>query len=288
MNLSTEQMHAVHAGLPGSQVIAWSLVARPSGPMALPDWIKGAKVEWMDGYGNAPGICLKVHGDVREWPDKRFTFEPKGHLYQARHPDGRLEQHAHSGPVSLTKLQAFRRADGTIAKHRRFGPEWGTEPGIGTINRDGIRSGYEPGEWTEAEFLATTRQEGYGGTIWWVTMEDGREIALRGPWHVGSPDGYQEFAYVDVAPGSMFHDHRKHGDKRPWYNSTGRAGLYLRGDVAIAIYATFLPHIELARVQYRWSGSKAYLEPLKPEWNAPKAIILERQTATNPLNLETA
>ena len=248
-------------------VTKWEMIERPTGRIDLPEWIKGAQVNWMDGWGNAPGIGLKVEGDVREWPDKRFTVD--GQLYQARHPDGRLEQYAHGGPVTLRPLQMFIRADGTVTKHRRQDAAmWPNET-----------YGFEPGEWGKADVLATTSSEGFGGAVIWVTMEDGREIALCGPWHVIGPVGYQEFAYVDVGERSLFHESSKRGDKRPWHARGGRAGLYLRDELAIAIYATYLPHIEIARVTYRWSGGRAFIEPLKPEWDAPKQIVMDRERA---------
>lgn len=267
MQISTEQMNAIYGG---AREVKWSRIDRPAGPVDVPAWCAGVHIEWLDDYGNPPSFRLKAHGRLRDWDGKTFTCV--NGIYQAKHPDGRLEQYAHNGPVSLTKLGCFRRADGTIGKYRRFGPEWASEPGWGTISPKGVRSGHEPGEWTEAEFLATTPQAGFGGAITWVTMEDGREIALRGPWHVGAPEGYTETAYVDVDD-QWFKDVQ---GSRPWYRGTGVGGLYITHDLAIRIISTFAPHLELAWVDYGYAKG---IEPLKPEWDAPKVVMLDRAAA---------
>lgn len=263
MNISTEQMHAV---MGGARSIRWSAIERAAGPVEVPEWCIGAHVYWMDEYSNPPDVRLKVRGDVRDWEGKTFTCA-KG-LYQAKHSDGRMEQYKHDGPVSLVPLQQFRSADGTIRHDRRYGPEWGNEPGFGTI-MDGVRSGSEPGEFVEVECLATTRQEGFGGSPIWVTMDDGREICLRGPWHVGAPEGYCETAFVNMDDAWS----RRVNHDRPWWKWVARGGLYVPHDLMIRILSTFLPHLELAWVDYGYAKG---IEPLKPEWDAPKSIIHDR------------
>lgn len=264
MELSSEQMHAVHGG---ARSVTWSLIERPAGPVDFPDWCVGAHVYWLDEYSNPPDVRLKVRGDVRQWEGKTFTCSNS--LYQAKHPDGRLEQYSHRGAVSVVKLRQFRSADGTIRHNRRYGPEWGNEPGFGTI-LDGVRSGYEPGEWVEVDCLATTAQEGFGGSPIWVTMEDGREICLRGPWHVGAPEGYSETAYVNMDDAWS----RRVNRDRVWWSWTARGGLYIPHDLMIRILSTFLPHLELAWVDYGYTKG---VEPLKPEWDAPKCVMLDRK-----------
>lgn len=264
MNISTEQMHAV---MGGARTIRWSMIERPAGPVDVPDWCAGAHVYWMDEYGNPPDVRLKVRGDVRIWEGKTFTCT-KG-LYQAKHPDGRLEQYAHSGPVSKVMLQQFRSADGAIRHDRRYGPQWGDEPGFGS-SIDGVRSGFEPGEYVEVECLATPKQEGFGGSPIWVAMEDGREICLRGPWHVGSPEGYCETAYVNMDDAW----NRRVNRDRPWWKFTARGGLYVTHDLMIRILSTFLPHLDLAWVDYGYAKG---IEVIKPEWDAPKAVMMERR-----------
>lgn len=262
MNLSTEQMHAV---MGGAGTIRWSMIERPAGPVDLPEWVAGAHVYWMDDYANSPDVRLKVRGDVREWEGKVFSCA-KG-VYQARHPDGRIEQYAHNGPVSLVTLQQFRSVDGTIRHDRQYGPQWGEQPGFGSV-LNGVRSGLEPGEFVDVECLATPRQQGFGGAWIWVTMDDGREVCLRGPWHVGSPEGYCETAYVDVTDDRMWHRGRQ------WWQRTARGGLYVKHDLMVRILSTFLPHLELAWVDYGYAKG---IEILKPGWDAPKPVILARE-----------
>lgn len=263
MMLSTEQTRAAMHGI--ANELTWHEIERPIGPQPIPAWCKGAHVDWHNGYANSPSIRLKVIGDVREWEGK--TFRQESSRYIAEHADGRAEQYAHNGPVALRPVRLFRRPDGSLHRNIRSGPEW-YEP------RDGVTCwpphGYEPGEWIDAERLATTQQGGFGGSTIWVTMIDGREIALRGPWHVGAPAGFAEVAYVDATDAY----YRRSSHKRPWHDRGGRAGLYLREDVFVRILSRFLPHLPIASVTY---GGCTTLEPFKAEWGEPKRLVYERQ-----------
>lgn len=261
MFLSREQMGAVNHGRDG---LSWEMVERPSGPVEIPAWAKDAHVDWSDGYVNPPSFRLKTHGNVRDWPDQRFVKE--GRYYRAYHEDGRLEQYAHSGAVSLRPIKMFRSENGTHRQHRRCGPEWADESGLG-FTLDGVRHGYEPGEWAEVEMLATTQQEGFGGSHYHCQMVDGTTIVVRGPWHTSPPAGYDEVAYVDTS-------NDRNLRRAPWHQRGGIGGLFLRDSVLIAIASRFLPHLQLARVTGRYGTN---VEPLKPEWDAPKAVIIERE-----------
>lgn len=254
MELSTEQTRAVMHGI--DDKLSWHELERPAGPQPVPAWCKGAYVYWADGYCNSPSVKLKVVGNVRDWPGK--VFKRTGSRYTAEHEDGRMEQYAHDGAVGLHNVELFKRADGSLHKVRRHGePEWTAEP-----------FGYEPGDWVQAPVLATTKQQGFGGAIVWVTLDDGRELALRGPWHVGAPQGFTEVAFVNME--DRFYPNRQ----RPWHARGGIGGLYLRDETFVRIMARFLPHLPLASVTY---GGATTLEPFKAEWGEPKRLVLERE-----------
>lgn len=257
MFLSTEQTRAAMHGIDNK--LSWRPVERPVGPQPLPAWVKGAKVNWHEGYTNSPSVRLTVDGDVREWPEKRFRKE--GKYYRAYHEDGRLEQYAHDGAISMVELGRFQSADGTLRQCRRSGPEWAEtgQKGIGQLWSDGsfVDYGYEPGEWVKVMLRATTAQGGFGGAEIPLLMEDGSDLVLRGPWHVGAPAGYAEVSYQMRC--------------ERW---GGRAGLYISLDLFTRIMARFQAHLELVEVTY---GGCTTVEPMKPEWDAPKRIIYERE-----------
>jgi hypothetical protein len=270
MFLSTEQTRAVMHGIDNK--LSWRLVERPVGRQHLPAWVKGAKVDWHEGYNNSPSVRLIVNGDVRDWPEKRFRKE--GKHYRAYHEDGRLEQYAHGGAISLVEISRFRSADGTLRQYRREGPQWteGGEKALGQIwvgsDAGFVDYGYEPGEWIKVMLPATTAQDGFGGAHIPLLMEDGSELILRGPWHVGAPAGYAEVSYA------------MRGER--W---GARAGLYVTLDLLVRIMATFQAHLELAEVTY---GGCTTIEPMKPEWDVPKRIIYEREWLARKAACEAA
>jgi hypothetical protein len=269
MFLSTEQTRAVMHGIDNK--LSWQEIDRPAGPQPVPDWCKGVHVNWMEGYTNSPHVTLKVTENVRDWPNKRFRKE--GSYYRAYHPDGRVEQYAHSGAARLMTIKMFRSADGSIRENRRCGPEWGAEEGLGFIYPDGQRHGMEPGEFVDVERLATTAQEGFGGAHIHLVMEDGTDLVLRGPWHVGAPEGFAELAFVDVGKRDAYSAwYERKG--LPWHRRTATGGLYLRHDTFTAIMCRFAAHLPLASVTY---GGVTTLEPFKPEWNEPKRLVYERE-----------
>lgn len=270
MMLSIEQMEAAMFG--AAKEVSWLNVDRPVGPQPIPAWCKGAHVDWADGYMNSPRVALKVMGNVRDWPDKSFVREG-GKFYRARHSDGRMEQYAHAGKVSLVEISRFQSADGRLRQYRRSGPEW-AESGNKALGRmlvgsDFVDYGYEPGEWVKVMLPATTAQEGFGGSQIPVIMNDGSEIVLRGPWHTSAPSGYAEVSYVD-----MIRYTPAYRGNRPWYKTGGMGGLYLRDEVFVAILARFQPHLPLVSVTH---AGMTRIEPIKPEWDAPKKVIYERE-----------
>lgn len=60
----------------------------PVGPQPIPSWIKGARVSWMDGYGNSPSLELLTTPRPDLWEGKRWRRHP-GDLYAAVSEDGR-------------------------------------------------------------------------------------------------------------------------------------------------------------------------------------------------------
>lgn len=264
MFLSTEQTRAAMHGI--NDRFSWRLLDRPVGPQPIPSWCKDVSVYWADGYTNSPSVTLKVTENVRRWPDKRFRVED-GSYYRAYHEDGRLEQYAHGGPISDVELQMFQSIDGTLRQYRRCGTEWGNEPGIQFVEPWGDRLGYEPGEYVKVMRWATTAQGGFGGSHVHLVMEDGSDLVLRGPWHVGSPAGYAEVAYVDVSERDRY-------GQRKWSNRTATGGLYLTLNLFVRIMSRFAPHLPLAEVTY--SGCTT-IEPMKPEWDVPKRLVYERE-----------
>jgi hypothetical protein len=247
----------------------WEEVERPIGPQPIPLWCKAVHIDWMMGYGNAPNVLVKTKGE--DWPDKRFRKE--GECYIAEHPDGRGEMHVHDGKVGLYPVKAFRRPDGSLHQNRRYGPEW-PEANPMFKTADGIVRGHEPGEWVETPMRATTQQDGYAGRHFWITLDDGEPLVLRGPWHCGAPKGYLSITTVDM---DYAEKHGIGGRRSPWWKNLGCFGTALRVDVYIAVLSRFVPHLPLALVTYNWGGP--YLEVYKSEWGEPKDFWLKRQHA---------
>ena len=220
----------------------WEPFERPIGRVDLPDWIRDVHVNWYDGFANGPDFWFRVTRDIGDWPGK--VWRKEGQFYRAYHPDGFVEQHAHGGTVTPTKMKAWRSNDGTLSQYKAGAA----------------------GEWVEAEFNATTQQDGYGGRHFWLKMEDGTNLVLRGPWNTAPPDGYEPASIVTP----KYDGTRREG--RPWYRGcTPCFGLAFKRELVAAIFARFQAHLPLALVtQY----GRARLEPYKDEWGRPKGIHL--------------
>lgn len=266
MMLSSEQMQAVNAG--SHMAVSWHEIARPVGPHPIPAWCKGVHVDWADGYMNSPRVGLKVIGNVRHWPEQRYVCED-GKFYRSRNEDGRMEQYAHGGRVALDTIQMFQSEDGTLRQYRREGPQWFDPTSLPPGCKVWPQHGPEPGQWVKVEKLCTTRQDGFGGAHIHLDMEDGTTVVLRGPWHTSGPDGYAEVRYVDMTRDMRW---RRRGE--PWHRVGGGGGLFLRDDVFAAIMSRFAAHLRLFAVT-RHGFTR--IEPVKPEWDAPKCVIYERE-----------
>lgn len=241
--------------------IEWSRIYRPTGPNLCPDWVTGACIKWRDGYSNWPDIYIRTNLNAREWSNKRFR--KIGDMYIAESSDGRAEVYYHSGSIACRDVPGRERIDGV----------WSD---------------------TTHRILCTTAQDGFGGSHYPCQMADddpaiaadgtplaGQVVTLRGPWHGLPPKGWLDCAYYDTT--ASWRGQRAtsgHGSKslryhRKWHQQTFVGGLYLTEDLLIRIASTFLPHIELLRV----SGPRyePTIQPIKPEWDAPKCVILDRE-----------
>jgi hypothetical protein len=286
MFLSDQQMQAVRHGF-GENTYEW--LELPEGPQPIPGFVRGARIEWSDGFGNAPSLLLKTNTEAREWPGK--VFQKEGSRYMAESGDGRAEIHYHSGAILWSKLN--RRA--------RCIPPVFNAPGHGWQG--------EAHWWQEYEGFATTAQEGYGGSSWpivlaagtafdlhlprpklieWarqefdkvpIVLEQDTELVLVGPWHGGAPEGWVEVSYVDMSSRYSYMNpeaqarYLKHGEKRKWWQHTARAGLFITEDLFVRIVARFAPECRMARVT---SNGWTHLEPVRPDWNEPKRWAMRR------------
>lgn len=255
--MNTEQTRAIMHGIDASPE-HWSFIDLPVGPQPIPAWALGLHIEWLDGYGNAPGFRLKTDRNLRDWDGKRFRKD--GSRYMAASADGRADVYHHDGPVSVR----------TLSRWARPTMKWDAEASKRVVDVLGGPVEYEA--------LATTQQDGFGGDhvsclMAWPSEYRGQTIVLRGPWSYGAPAGYVDLPFVNMnakwrAPWV---------GKRPrpaWHRSGGIGNHYVREDVFLRIFAYFCPHLRLARCTY--SGATT-IEPLKPEWDEPKHWVHMRQ-----------
>lgn len=235
---------------------SWSLLDLPTGPQPTPPWARDLHVNWMDGYGNPPSFKLKTNCNARDWDDQRF--ERIGSMWITRHADGRAEIYYQGGPLQQVKVKRWRNAEtGSLHQYGQF------QPGSRKL---------KPGEWIEVERWATRQEEGFGGTHIDITMTDGREVTLRGPWHGGPPNGYVETSYIDTTKERF--GGKNYWSARPWYGRGGRAGLFIAEPAFVTMFARFQPHLRLARISDDMGDR---VQPLKSEWDAPKQWILKRE-----------
>lgn len=259
MDLSDEQMGSAMFGARGVEC-TWEPITLPEGPRPIPAWCAGLHVDFVDAYSNAPRFKLKTTSNARDWPEKRF--ERKGRLFLAVAPDGRAEAYYHDSALRPTMLRRFRAEDGALHQYRPSLPQTDIFHSPGLI----------PGEWVEVERLVTTQQEGFGGAHIDITMTDGAEVTLRGPWHGGAPEGFVETAYVDVS--SPWRAQPRPGRPFCWHNAGGVGGLFVAEATFLDIFARFAPHLTLAHVH---NGLGTRVQPLKPEWSEPKDWVMARE-----------
>lgn len=266
--LSDEQNGVLARG--SDRRVSWRPVVLPErGP--VPEWALDLNVDFAEGYGNEPRYKIKATGDLRSWPEKRFT--KAGPRFMAEHPDGRAEIYYHAGALRTDTLRRFRTLDGQLHAYRPYKPERVTE----RDDRGQMIASYHPfedGEWVEVERLCTPQQDGFAGAHIDITLDDGSEITLRGPWHGASPPEFLDLAYIDWSDRAYWR--RGVGPGRNWAAAVGgRGGLYLSHATFISLFARFVPHLDLLVIE---EGGRARLQAAKPEWNGrPKAVVQQEQ-----------
>lgn len=280
MYLSDEQMSCVS----GARVSRWEPIDLPTGKQSLPEWVKGAHVDWMDGAMNAPAVKLKTIGDARNWDDKRWSKEDSA-TYIARSDDGRAEVLYHDGPV--TRMATWRVFDGdkpvtyhwSVPEQRNLGESWeeaAQRAGEAHLEKcRHFREMYPSDKPARDDRIViksldvTTKQSGFGGDGYLLSMTDGSERLLRGPWHGGAPTGYVEVTGLAVSS-----EPSKWESVRPWYKRGGYAGLYITEDLFLRIIARFCPHVGMARVHHSYGPR---IEPFRVEWGMVKSEIYEQE-----------
>jgi len=246
MLLSDEQMAVVN----GTHIKGWDEIERPIGKQPIPAWVCGAHVDWNNGRCNSPDVRLKVHSKAFGWADKRWAKEGAD-MYIARHADGRAEVLYHNGAVSMLAMRDER-----------------------------LMGKMKACDLPEVTVRATTKQDGFGGRSYWLTMEDGEPLVLRGPWHSGAPSGYVEVYTVDMDYAWNAESQWNRG--KPWFKRGATYGLYITEDLFLRILARYCPHVPVARVQHSY-GTR--IDPYRAEWGVPKEFVyeFERSRAQNKL-----
>jgi len=107
MTLSDEQM----ACITGTRINDWQEIELPAGRQDLPTWVRGAHVDWHNGYASAPTVKLKTNCDARTWPDQQWAREG-AKLFICRHDDGRVLLPGRRAPAD----------HGQAVPHARRGP----------------------------------------------------------------------------------------------------------------------------------------------------------------------
>jgi hypothetical protein len=116
--------------------------------------------------------------------------------------------------------------------------------------------------------VETDKQSGMYGDHYHLTMADdsaewpGRQVVLRGPWHVGAPPDHHDVAMVNQEP----------DENRKWFQFGGTGGTHISTDLLLRIIGKFLPELDVYQIGDR-------IEPAKAEWGAPKAEWLARRAS---------
>lgn len=242
------------------------------GPRPIPEWARDADIRWRWAFDNRPDYALRCRADPLAFTrDGSPVWRPliietktgsKTRPDQAwiAERDGVAEVHYHDGPISMVEFEENVTVDGKVLWEEA--PDWRNgKPGKAVTRK--------------YEMLATTKQEGYGGRHFDITLAaceiriggkltavpDGTRLRLRGPWHSSPPRGYREVSYL-IDDQQSYHRAGTHWTRRTLY-----FGLCLRTEVLLDIMATHLPHIEWAMTEHeRGIG----LEPLVPQTGLPK------------------
>lgn len=245
IELSREQMLAVNHGIIANE--SWSVAPLPTGRFPIPSWALDLRVDFMPGYANRPRVLVLTNGTEFDG-DWRWSYD--GRLYSAE-LDGRLQWYA-AGKAVLTETAVFKK-----------------------FNTDR----YPFGEWVpsgEFEWM-TPKTEGFGGRHIQIKMIDGRDVTLRGAWHVSAPPGFVEINTYDHTRAGAWErknakSMRARGLDSRW-PLTGTFGLAIRDELFLRLLSHFAPHLRAASVKYHGLESLEPREVGKP----PKGMVVENQ-----------
>lgn len=242
-DLLRAELFGAKPGMP----VAFRIIERPAGPQPLPAWAKKMDVYWAENYTSSPSFHILTSEHLTSWKGKRWTRD--GDRWSAVHDDGRCDVLFQGGPLQLATVRRFRAAaDGAVLVYPR---------------QHGCRA--EAGEWVDVERLCTRQEDGFAGRHYEITMQDGTDVVLRGPWSGGTLPGYQAVTYHPP-------EYQRAGQH--WRRGLGFFGAAIRRDVLVRLASRFLPHLELAEVdQYGYTT----VQPLEPETGEPKEWRLARR-----------
>lgn len=251
--------------------ISFERVEMRAGPRDLPAWARDLHVNFRHGWGNRPEYKIRCRTDPLAFTDNNtpvwlpFDRPPHARGWIAER-DGVASVHYHGGALSIQSFE----------DHVR----WITPPTQANAWKG-------EAETRRYEMLATTKQEGYGGRAFDITLDacrlpvsgvatdlpSGTPVRLRGPWHGGAPEGFMEVRYDLDREISRYASSPRW--RRPWFQRGGYFGLYIRPEVFLDIAATYQPHLEWAWVT-ETVGKTDFLrlEPLVPQTGLPKGMYV--------------
>lgn len=283
-DLSDDQMGAAMHGL-GKQK-SWMPYEFPQGDLKewiaeLPSWLLDVHVDMNRGCANSPSIRLKVDG--QPWPkgeEPMYEFEEPD-FWRARSSDGwSLQQHIHGRAFKtiawrMTGLQNNQYTRNGCTEWRIENPKYGEtalQACMTAANNhlELCKTLRDPPEDPKIEYKecwATRKDAGYGGRVFWIKTKDGREVALRGPFHSGSPLGWMDVTFY-ARDDSNFKELRDDKEGRPWYKRMGFFGYYVSEELIKRVIAKHLPHLRLAIVYPGYGHAR--LEPYEQSWGCPK------------------
>lgn len=230
---------------------SYEWVDLPEGPQPLPEWLKDARVEWAEGFGNAPMLKIMATPGVGSWEGKRWRRHGDA-LYAAVNEDGRADFLSASGRPTLEWLPE---------KLPITPPIKNPKPYMGSTF------------WGVRRVWATPQTEGFAGRHIDLMMENGVTLVLRGAWHGGSMPGYQQVSYYET--GARRYRGRPGKPATKW-DTLGYFGLFIRDDLWLKTLARFAPECRAARVT---KYGRTSLEPVAGHWDEPKHWKLERERA---------
>lgn len=108
----------------------------------------------------------------------------------------------------------------------------------------------------------TSQDRGYGGREFTLQMDDGLTVHLLGPWSGSHPDGWNEYAYVEM---NCDYYRRNMKLKRDWFNTVATAGTAFSDTLILQAIAKFAPHLRMAKLE-----QVAGVQPYMVEWGGPK------------------